>query len=271
MIQQQTVSIVSHEKLSEGCFVIGLHSPEMAHNSRPGQFVMLRLPGAMLLWGRAYSIFDVDRDNVFLLYKVFGRGTHLLCQKNTGDQVELIGPLGTHFAPPNEDDFSLLVGGGVGLPPLYFYAKTHIKLAPKMRVLIGARDKENVLLEKEFKDLGCQVEVATEDGSVGTKGLVTEILNNSIRNNSKIKDKLHICSCGPNAMLKAVGEMGLKNGIRTEISMEEMMACGLGVCIGCVVKTRCTPEQKEELKRDVTYTRLCCEGPVLDAGRVIWE
>jgi len=112
MIQQQTVSIISHEKLSEGCFVIGLRSPEMAHHSQPGQFVMLRLPGAMLLWGRAYSIFDVDRDNVFLLYKVFGRGTHLLCQKKTGDQVDVIGPLGTSFTPPKEDDFSLLVGGG---------------------------------------------------------------------------------------------------------------------------------------------------------------
>jgi len=185
--------------------------------------------------------------------------------------VELLGPLGSYFTPPSEDRFAILVGGGVGLPPLYHYAKTYREHASKIRVLIGARDKENVILEKEFRDLGCQVEVATEDGSVGTKGLITELLKNAIRNNLKIKDRLLIASCGPNPMLKAVGALGLENDIQTEISMEEAMACGMGVCIGCVVKTKCTPEQEKSLKRDFTYTRLCCEGPVIAAGRVIWE
>lgn len=269
--QQQTVPITSHTKIGDGYYVVGVKAPWLAKESQPGQFVMCRIPNTNLLWGRAFSIYDVREDEVLLLYKIFGRGTRLLAEKKAGENLEVIGPLGNPFTPPKSDQFLLLVGGGVGLPPLYLYAKTHSSFSSQMRVMIGARDQANVILEKEFQALGCQVEIATEDGSLGLKGLVTELLNNSIRNNSKIKNRLMIASCGPNPMLKAVSEIGIKNQIPTEISMEESMACGLGVCIGCVVKTRCTPEQKDELKRDETYTRLCCEGPVLDAERVIWE
>ncbi len=269
--QQQTVLISSHTQIGEGYYVVGVASPWLAQASQPGQFVMCRLPNANLLWGRAFSVYDVVGDEVFLLYKVMGRGTSLLSEKKVGEQLEIIGPLGNTFSKPKPDQFLLLVGGGVGLPPLYFYAKTYQEQASQMRVMIGARDKENVILEEEFKALGCQVEVSTDDGSAGLKGLVTELLKKAIRNNSKIKDKLLIASCGPNPMLKAVSAIGIEEKIPTEISMEESMACGLGVCIGCVVKTHCSPEQKEELKRDETYTRLCCEGPVLEGSRVIWE
>ncbi len=269
--QQQTVSIASHTKIGEGYYVIGLKAPWLAKKSQPGQFVMCRIPNADLLWGRAFSIYDVRGDEVLLLYKVMGKGTRILVEKKAGEKVEVIGPLGNQFSPPKPDQFVLLVGGGVGLPPLYFYAKTYSQFASQMRVMIGARNQANVILEKEFKQLGCQVEVATEDGSLGLKGFVTELLKNSLRNNMKIKNRLAIAACGPNPMLKAVGDVGIANQIPTEISMEEAMACGLGVCLGCVVKTRCTPEQKKELKRDQTYTRLCCEGPVLNAERVIWE
>lgn len=269
--QQQTVPIVSHTQMGEEYYVVGVKAPWLAQESRPGQFVMCRIPHADLLWGRAFSVYNVIGDEVQLLYKVMGRGTTLLAQKQVGELLEITGPLGNTFSEPQSDQFLLLVGGGVGLPPLYFYAKTFQEHVSRMRVMIGARDQNNVILEKEFKALGCQVEVATDDGSVGLKGLVTELLKNSIRNNSKVKGRLVIASCGPNPMLKAVSEIGKEHGIMTEVSLEESMACGLGVCIGCVVKTHCSEEQKKELKRDETYTRLCVEGPVLEGARVIWE
>lgn len=272
MIRQETVRITSREELAPGYYVVGLDSPHLARESRPGQFVMLRIPGGNLLWGRAYSIFHTDgKKSAFVLFKVIGRGTKLLAEKKAGDRVEVVGPLGNQFTPPEKEELTFLVGGGIGLPPLYFYAKTHKASTSRMRVMIGARNQENVILEKEFKELGCLVEVSTDDGSKGVKGLVSELLENSIRNNFKMKNRLRVYSCGPNAMLKAMGKIGVKEGIRTELSLEEAMACGLGVCLGCVVKTRCTPEQAAELKRDHTYTRLCCDGPVIEAGRLIWE
>jgi len=262
-VRQEQGLIHSLEEIAPQYWIVGVKSVYLATHSQPGQFVMLRIPATNLLWGRAYSVYDTDRENVYFLFKTIGRGTKLLAEKKVGDKVEVIGPLGQGFTAPKKEEISLLVGGGVGLPPLYFYAKTHRTHAPRMRVLIGARNKENVILEKEFQNLGCQVEVSTEDGSYGVRGLVSDILNNCIKNNFKMKSCLRIYSCGPNAMLKAVGKIGLDHEIRTELSLEEAMACGLGVCLGCVVKTRCTDGE-------YMYTRLCVEGPVLEAGRLLW-
>lgn len=271
MIRQLTVPITSVEKIPPDYFVVGLKALHVARETRPGQFVMLRIPAGNLLWGRAYSIYDTDADTIFIFFKVVGRGTKLLSQENIGDTVEVIGPLGNSFTPPAADEISVLAGGSVGLVPLYFFVKTYRKNVSRMRVLIGARNKENVILEKEFKNLGCQVEVSTDDGSYGVKGLVTDLLENSIRNNFKLKNLIRIYACGPKAMLKAVGKIGIENGIRTELSLEASMACGLGVCLGCAVKTRAKPEQKAELRSDYTYTRLCCDGPILEASQVLWE
>jgi len=263
MIRQETVPVVAREEIAPGTLVVGLRSPHLARESKPGQFLMLKIPGGNLLWGRAYSIYHTDGETVYILFKVIGRGTKLLAEEPVGAKVQVIGPLGNTFTPPGADEISFLVGGGVGLPPLYFYAKMNRDRAERIRVFIGARDKDNVLLEKEFKQLGCQVEVSTDDGSVGVKGLVSNILENSIRNNFKMKARLCIYSCGPNPMLKAVGKIGIEQGIRTELSLEEAMACGLGVCLGCVVKTKCDGGQ--------AYTRLCCDGPVLEADKIVWE
>lgn len=271
MIRQEKTPLASKTEIAPGYLVVGLKAPNLARESKPGQFIMLRIPNGNLLWGRAYSVYHTDGEITYVLFKVIGRGTKLLSEEPAGATVEVIGPLGNHFTPPAADEISFLVGGGVGLPPLYFYAKAHRKQAGQMRVFIGARDKANVILEKEFRDLGCHVEVSTNDGTYGIKGLVSEILINSIKNNLKMKSRLRIYSCGPNAMLKAVGEIGIAHDIRTELSLEEAMACGLGVCLGCVVKTRCTPAEQADLHRDHTYTRLCVDGPVLEAGRVMWE
>ena len=248
------VKILKNKQVAQHAYKINLSSFELARNAKPGQFVMARVvDGYQPLLRRPFGIHSVKGSSVGILYELAGIGTRFLSQKQPGDYLDIIGPLGNGFdwrasAPARQRP--VLIAGGMGVAPLVFLAE---KLKTKPLVLLGAKTKTHILCEKEFKALGCEVRVATDDGSKGRKGLVTDITPEVMSGSEYV-----IYACGPKAMLKAVAEFAKNNRITAQVSLEEHMACGIGACLGCVCKTK------------NGYQRACKEGPVFDAGEITW-
>ena len=219
----------------------------IAKEASCGQFVQVQVPGFFLR--RPISICEIkDMETLVLVYKVVGEGTKVMSTMEAGDKVNIFGPLGKGF--PVMDRDVLLVGGGVGVPPLLETAKRYIAAGHSVTAVLGFNDESSIMLEDEFRQLGCEVYTATMDGSCGTKGTVID----AIRENG-IKETF-VLSCGPVPMLKAVDQ----NYSEGYISLESRMACGFGACMGCVVKDR----QGEAL-------RVCRDGPVFEIGKVVLE
>ena len=244
---------------------MGIIAPKIARQGLPGQFLNVKIEGnSELLLRRPFSIHRVSGQKVEILYEVLGKGTQELSGKKAGEYLDIIGPLGNGFDCCQLSAVScqpILVAGGMGVAPLIFLAE---KLAqckakgaqPKISVLIGARGKGDILCEKEFKKLGCQVEIATDDGSRGFKGKVTGLLSDML---STVDCGLSaIYACGPRPMLQEVSRISARRGIPAQVSLEEHMACGIGACLGCAVNT------------SEGFKRVCKEGPVFKAEDIIW-
>ena len=218
-----------------------------------------------MLLRRPFSIHRAGKGKLEVLYAVVGEGTRLLSQKKPGKHLDVIGPLGNGFdyeRRTTNDERLILVAGGMGVAPLIFLAeklgqRSKVKGQGKPLVLLGAGTKKQVLCEKEFKQLGCEVMVATDDGSVGFKGKVTDLLKDFLRPTSHVP-RPTVYACGPRPMLRALSRISLKNNIPAQISLEEHMSCGIGACMGCVVDTL------------QGFKRVCKEGPVFDAGQILW-
>lgn len=229
-------------------FSLKIDLPEIAKAALPGQFVMVYLDRGELLLPRPISICDKNPENgtIELVYQAVGKGTEALADKKAGQKIKLLGALGNgfyinHFTPGN---LVALVGGGIGTPPLFLLAKELKKIGVKADVFLGFRFVP--ILVDRFKTVAENVFVATEDGSFGERGYVTEILQNQ----NKINKYTEILACGPSPMLQALSDFAETEKIPCQVSMEERMACGIGTCVGCVVKV------------DGTYARICTEGPV---------
>lgn len=223
----------------------------------PGQFVNVYPKAKHTILPRPISICEVDRekDEIRIIYDVVGDGTYQFSQMKVGDDIQISGPSGTGFDLTGGHTNHLLVGGGVGVPPLVELAKN---LKGNLTVVFGFRDEP--YLVEDFEKLGAIVYVATESGSVGHKGNVIDILN---ANNMKI-DMAY--SCGPKPMLKALNTWCQAKDIPVQVSLEERMACGIGVCVGCVCKT------KDETAEDGwDYKKTCSDGPVFMGSDVIWD
>lgn len=214
---------------------------------KPGQFVNIKVNGYTLR--RPISISSIEEDSYTIIYKVVGAGTKVLSQLKSKDVLDVIGPLGSSFPIHEEEDHILIVGGGVGIPPLYEVAKQYRKLGKDVCAVLGFNDKESIFYEEELKALGCHVIVATMDGSYGVKGTVLD----AIKEYGIMNDFLY--SCGPMPMLKALEEKYQKG----YTSFEARMACGIGACMGCVCKDK---------KDSEIYYRICKEGPVFPIGKV---
>lgn len=216
-----------------------------AREASCGQFVQVQVPGYFLR--RPISICEIkDEDTLVLVYKVVGDGTRVMSTMAAGDKVSIFGPLGSGF--PVIDRDVLLIGGGVGVPPLLETAKRYISAGHQAAAVLGFNDESSIMLEEDFRQVGCKVYIATMDGSRGTKGTVMD----AIRENGI--EETFVLSCGPVPMLRAVDQ----NYSEGYISLESRMACGFGACMGCVVKDR----QGEAL-------RVCREGPVFEIGKVV--
>lgn len=211
-----------------------------------GQFVNLLIDGFFLR--RPISVCDKDRESFTIVYKVVGKGTEKLSKMQKGEKLDILTGLGNGYDESLSGETPLLIGGGVGVPPLYLLCKNLIAQGKKTTVILGFNTKEEIFLKDEFESLGVKTLVATADGSFGIKGFVTDALKH-------VDDYSHFFTCGPEPMLKAVFAATETDG---QFSFEERMGCGFGACMGCSCKT-------------VTgYKRICKEGPVLRKGEILW-
>jgi dihydroorotate dehydrogenase electron transfer subunit len=220
-----------------------LEVPQSFASAKPGQFVHIRCTdGTDPLLRRPLSVHRIEtkkgvgQATIQLLYKVVGKGTELLSRKRAGEGLDVLGPLGNGFRIRSSIKCHLIVAGGMGVAPLVGLADAirRMRRPGRIDVIIGAKSEELVLCKKEFEKSGATVHVATEDGSLGFKGLASELLGDVLRNNEK--ESTAIYTCGPKPMLSAIGQISMEHGIPCQICMEESMACGIGFCMGCVVK-----------------------------------
>ena len=239
--------IISSREVKRGYFRMEL---EFAGEASPGQFVMLKVAEHNdPLLRRPMSIAGLDGGVMSVIFKVVGRGTALLADKRAGDHIDAIGPFGSAFTPPQTDTV-LLAGGGIGIAPLLFWAKRNP--GRNAAAFIGGATGNDILCAEEFSE----AHIATENGSLGRKGLVTAPL---VEHAAYINKTGYVLACGPTGMLKAVDALCQQSGVRGELSLEERMGCGFGVCLGCVCDT--TGGRK----------RMCVEGPVFKTGEVAWR
>jgi dihydroorotate dehydrogenase electron transfer subunit len=196
---------------------------------------------------------EAEQTEVEILYKVSGRGTALLRDAGPGDHVGMVGPLGEGFPPPTPGSVAVLVGGGTGVASLYELAAREAGNA-RLVVLLGARSASDLMGHADFAALPLELEVATEDGSAGERGLVTELLERRLTD-----PDVTVYACGPTPMMRRAAELATARGARCLVSLENHMACGFGVCLGCAVP-----------RRDGGYALVCREGPVLEATAVDW-
>ena len=212
--------------------------------TRPGQFVNIKLDGLFLR--RPISVCDVEGDVLTILYKVVGKGTEMMRDMKEGT-LDILTGLGNGYDLSLVGDKPLVIGGGVGVPPLYLLTKKLIEAGKTVTVILGFNTADEVFYEEEFKKLGADVIVTTVDGSYGIKGFVTDAMGDL--------DYSHFCTCGPEAMLKAVSKASKTSG---QMSFEERMGCGFGACMGCSCKTK------------YGNKRICKDGPVLVREEIIW-
>lgn len=258
---QQDCRILDHQQLNPSHFKLTLASDYISSHGSPGQFINLRVSDdSAPLLRRPLSLHRVDpaKQTFDLLYEVIGKGTQLLTKVKVGEEISVLGPLGSGFKADKQ--IALLVAGGMGIAPLRFLAEETIKKTKAVYVFIGAKTHEQIMCEEEFRQLGCQVIVATEDGSAGSKGLITDLLLDFLNSQlSTVHSPLStIYSCGPHAMLKVVAELVQQKNIDCQVSLEAWMACGLGACKGCAVDTK------------KGYKMVCEDGPVFNAEEIKW-
>ncbi len=257
--------VIENRHLGGGYFVLRLGGCDSLESSRPGQFVMVRGDwGRDPLLPRAFSLLSVaqQQGRADVLAKTVGTGTSLLERSLPGTTLSVLGPLGNSFPAPSREVTDLLVAGGVGLPPLYMQAELAARqgLVSHSEMLYGGRTTKDVVLLGEMRAFGVPLHLATEDGSLGRRGRVTAALEARIDHHraSTPGRKLRILSCGPNAMLWAVARIAKQHDVECYLSLEEQMACGIGVCLGCAIPARSRP-----------FRYVCKDGPVFNAADVL--
>src|SRR3989338_257824 len=261
--------ITSNKKISPTSWEMKLTCPGIAQEAKPGQFVMVRTGNDFdAFLRRPLSIHDIkNSSSLELLYKVVGRGTEIMTGFKKGDNIDILGPLGNGFNAGNGLESAVLIAGGIGIAPLVFLLRSLIKKGIKKKnihFLYGAKNKSEILCLNLIKNLGAKILIATEDGSLGEKGMINNQLEKLLRTLTKEKSKTSIFASGPNNMLKGVSSVAEEYEIPCQISFEANMACGFGVCLGCAVKI----ENNDNGSR---YKMVCKDGPVFDAGEIDWE
>ena len=214
--------------------------------TKPGQFINIELSGFFLR--RPISVCDYDDKTITIIYKVVGKGTEKMAKMTVGEKLDILTGLGNGFDTKKSGDAPILIGGGVGVPPMYNLCKKLKEEGKNPSVILGFNKKEEVFYKEEFEALGVKTYLATADGSLGTKGFVTDVLKD-------LEGYTYIYTCGPEPMLKALYEVSKTSG---QYSFEERMGCGFGACMGCSCKTK------------YGNKRICKDGPVLEKEEIIW-
>lgn len=264
-------AVIGNARLSEDYSVLALAAPEIAAVARPGQFVMLKTSRGMdPLLRRPFSIFEVLRDaggeprGLSILNKRIGQGTALLYDLEAGARVQCLGPLGVPFEPAEAPTEAWMVAGGVGLAPFVTLAEALIARGTRATLFYGARRAADLHCADVFDRLGVPIVFATEDGSRGTRGFITVALEERLIGRAA-SDDVRLYVCGPTAMMRAVAGVAAAHGRRCDVSLEQVMGCGMGGCYSCVVPAR------DDLSAPPHHTRSCIDGPVFDASRIVWD
>lgn len=244
-MKQSQFTILKNEPLTSSVYRMVLEGDTSAIQGA-GQFLNIKLNGLFLR--RPISICDYNETTVTILYKAVGKGTELMTTLATGTILDILTGLGNGYNTEKSGSNPLLIGGGVGVPPMYRLAKNLIAEGKTPTVILGFQTKEEAFYVAEFEALNIPVHVATADGSLGTKGFVTDVVKS-------LSSYSYFYTCGPEPMLKALSECSTTSG---QLSFEERMGCGFGACMGCSCKTK------------YGYKRICKEGPVLEKEEILW-
>jgi dihydroorotate dehydrogenase electron transfer subunit len=262
-MSQTEARVVANREVAPEHFVLVLAAPEIARAAWPGQFVHVRCSATSdPLLCRPLSIAGVEEQTVRLVYRVVGRGTELLALRRAGDSVPLFGPLGRGFCPPANGANVVLVAGGVGVVPVVFLAQWLEANRPEVTAtaLVGAQRAELLLGGDDLRSSGVQVQVATDDGSLGHHGFPTDLLARELQERRPVV----VYACGPHEMLRESWRRCAAAGVACQVGMENRMGCGVGACLGCVIRVR-------DAAGEQGYARVCRDGPVFDAAEVIWS
>ena len=243
-MKQSIFTIVSNVALTDSVYKMVLEGDTSAITA-PGQFVNIKLDGLFLR--RPISVCDYDGQTLTIVYKAVGKGTEAMSAMVPGTKLDILTGLGNGYDLTLSGETPVLLGGGVGVPPMYNLAKKLLAEGKKVSVILGFNTKSEIFYEEEFNALGCEVTVTTVDGSYGVKGFVTTAL--------ETMDYSYFYTCGPEPMLKAVHKASITSG---QMSFEERMGCGFGACMGCSCKTL------------TGYKRICKEGPVMQKEEIVW-
>lgn len=254
-------TVISHEKINDKDYILTLQTEKIAREAEAGQFVQLKVSDTIdPVLRRPISVHTVDREkgHLKLYYQVLGKGTEILKRTRTGDILSVLGPLGKGFDLSLKNSRALLVGGGLGQAPLLLLAEELGKNNNEVFLALGTRDELSLKNAVCFDNVCREVKVATEDGSIGYKGYITNNLPDIIES---FKPEI-IYACGPNIMMNKIKEIALKYNVKCQVSLETRMACGIGVCLGCTVVP--TEDGKP-------YLKACVDGPVFWAQEVVLD
>ena len=271
---QRPARVLENVPLADRTFRVRLDCPDLAAAIRPGQFLMIRLPGTSdPLLGRPFALYDTVLDaagatvGIDVVYLVVGKMTGLLANVQAGEPMEVWGPLGNGFPDLAGSEHVVCVAGGIGQTPFLAYARELLGTrgyggdaprprARKVSLYYGVRTAALVAGVEDFRAAGCEVRLASDDGSIGFKGFVTQLLESHGRTGPLV-------GCGPEPMLHALTRLAARWGVPCQVSLETPMACGVGICFSCVTKVK-TADGWD-------YKRVCVDGPVFDAGQLVWE
>lgn len=238
------MKITDNKKIAEKTYFMSLEGDTSAI-TKPGQFINIKLDGFFLR--RPISVCDCENGKLSIIYKVVGNGTKEMSELPVGAELDILSGLGNGYDTSKSGDCPVLIGGGVGVPPMYLLCKKLVSEGKKAMVILGFNSEKEVFGVDEFKATGAEVYVTTVDGSVGTKGFVTDVLKNL--------DYTYFYTCGPMPMFKAIESIAKTSG---QYSFEERMGCGFGACMGCTCKTK------------YGNKRICKDGPVLEREEIVW-
>ncbi|MDR1067842.1 MAG: dihydroorotate dehydrogenase electron transfer subunit [Clostridiales Family XIII bacterium] len=277
------VNIVKNENIADGIFRLTVSVPEQARGAQAGQFINLYLPDADLLLPRPFGITDAYDDVIEIVYAVIGAGTERLSRLKAGEVIRALGPNGTGFDLAAAERKVLLIGGGLGIPPLLFAArKLRENAGPeggaKITALLGFRDRpyyssefraycDRVFVISEKRNASLPENASLDSTGVERTGTVVDLMNALVAEGELAVTGTSILACGPIPMLRAVGEWASERGIRAQFSLEARMGCGYGACVGCSIELR----DLESAGAGTVKQKVCTNGPVFDAERIVWD
>jgi dihydroorotate dehydrogenase electron transfer subunit len=259
---EQYADIAFNDQINENTWLLGLRSSEIVKSAKPGQFVMIRVRRSLEpLLKRPFSIFGVKKNLCLVLYRVVGQGTAVMARLGEGEELSVLGPLGKGFRMPGKDQLPVLVAGGIGIAPLAFLAQS-LK-AKAFLFLMGFGTAGEIITLDHVSGGHMEVSIATDDGTTGHPGPVTDLLEKFLKSKKAKGKNLSLYTCGPKPMLKKIAEMARRHRLLCQFSLEANMACGLGACQGCAIRASSGGKN--------SYVLVCRDGPVFPVQSIDWK